>query len=64
MSMLARKRAAILTRADAIAEDPDKASVRDCLVLIVALVLVLLRCSQRDIGSCWRSLPQACSEWS
>jgi hypothetical protein len=32
MSMLARKRAAILTRADAIAEDPDKASVRDCLI--------------------------------
>lgn len=39
--MLARKRAAILARADAVAEDPDNASLTDYLILVLAIVLVL-----------------------
>jgi hypothetical protein len=47
--MLARTRAAILARADAIAEDPDKASAKDCALLIVAVVLVLLSRNEKGL---------------
>jgi hypothetical protein len=43
MSFLARKRADIFARAGAVADNPDCATPRDCLILILAIALALLK---------------------